>query len=407
MTKRNCNLKPPVKQGRPAITAERFIEKAKAVHGDRFQYTNVCYVNSTTKVEIECSIHKTFLQSPSAHLSGQGCPHCAKLITAKKVTTEQFIAKAEKVHGKGRYDYSNVVYNGNKVKVEIGCTSCGETFYQKPNAHVSAKMGCRTCKYKDATVTQDEFVRRSELAHGKGRYNYDKAVYTKSSLKVKIFCNNCNDYFLQVAGDHMAGKTCAQCYFADKRLTQAEFLERCYAKHGSMAFDYSKSVYYDSFKPVIIGCNNCGSDFEQSPTNHLSTFICCPSCVDDHKGFNRSAFELRCKANSGGNGKLYVIKACDNGTVFYKVGITSHNRIAVRFKGWKAMPYVYHVLYELSGNSSYIYNLEKQLHRLLRGNSYIPSISFGGHLTECFTTIKPIEQLLKKLSRTEQLQLIA
>ena len=405
MTKRNCNLKPSVKQGRPAITTERFIEKARAVHGCKFSYHNVCYVNNKTKVEIECSTHKTFLQSPSAHLSGQGCPHCAKLITAKKVTTEQFIAKAEKLHGKGRYDYSKVEYKGNKVKVEIGCTSCGETFYQKPNAHVSAKMGCRTCKYKDATVTQAEFVRRSELAHGKGRYNYDKAIYTKSSLKVKIFCNNCNDYFLQVAGKHMAGQSCVQCYFADKRLTQAEFLERCYAKHGVDRFDYSNAEYHDSHLEVDIKCNDCGTNFKQSPTNHLKSSGCA-ACSNETKGFDRRSFELRCKVNNNGNGRLYVIKACDNGNVFYKVGITSHNKLSVRFKGWKAMPYVYHVLHEVDGQPDFIYNLETQLHRLLSRYNYKPSIDFRG-VTECFTTIKPIEKLLKQLSSTEQLQLIA
>lgn len=405
MTKHNCNLKPSVKQGRPAITAEKFIEKARAVHGCKFSYPNVCYVNNKTKVEIECSTHKTFLQSPAAHLSGQGCPHCAKLITAKKATTEQFIAAAEKVHGKGRYDYSKVVYKGNKIKVEIGCNSCGETFYQKPNAHVSAKMGCRTCKYKDATVTQDEFVRRSELAHGKGRYNYDKAVYIKSSLKVKIFCNNCNDYFLQVAGDHMAGKTCAQCYFADKRLTQAEFLERCYAKHGFGRFDYSNADYHDSHLEVDIKCNDCGASFRQSPANHLRS-MGCAVCSSEAKGFDRGSFELRCKINNSGNGKLYVIKACDGGTVFYKVGITSHNKLSVRFKGWKAMPYIYQVLHEVDGRPDYIYNLEKRLHRLLSRYNYKPSIDFHG-VTECFTTIKPIEKLLKELSNTEQLQLLA
>lgn len=405
MTKRNCNLKPSVKQGRPAITAEKFIEKARAVHGYKFDYPNVCYINNKTKVEIECSTHKTFLQSPAAHLSGQGCPHCAKLITAKKVTTEQFIADAEKVHGKGRYDYSNVVYSGNKVKVEIGCNYCGEAFYQKPNAHVSAKMGCRTCKYKDATVTQAEFVRRSELVHGKGRYSYDKAVYVKGSLKVNIFCNRCNEYFLQAAGNHMAGQSCAQCYFADKRLTQAEFLERCYEKHGFGRFDYSNADYHDSHLEVDIKCNDCGTDFKQSPTNHLKS-AGCAICSSETKGFDRRSFELRCKVNNNGNGRLYVIKACDNGNVFYKVGITSHNKLSVRFKGWKAMPYIYQVLHEVDGQPDYIYNLEKQLHRLLSRCNYKPSLDFHGQ-TECFTTIKPIEQLLKKLSSTEQLQLIA
>ncbi len=407
MTKRNCNLKPVVKQGRKPNTQQSFIDRANLKHKGRYNYDRVVYINSHANVEIVCALHSMFLQSPTAHLRGQGCPECARLANPHRTTLKSFIEKAESIHGKGRYNYDNVVYKNTKTKVDITCNRCLTAFQVNPNAHTSSKSGCRVCKYADATVTQAEFVRRSELAHGKGRYNYDKAIYVKGCLKVKIFCNTCKDYFLQGAGDHMSGKTCAQCYFADKRLTQNEFLERCYVKHGSASFDYSKSVYYDSFKPVVIGCNTCGTEFKQTPTSHLASFICCPSCVDDYKGFNRGSFDLHCKVNNNGNGKLYVIKACDNGKVFFKVGITSHDRLAVRFKGWKAMPYVYHVLYEISGDSSYIYNLENQLQRILKGSSYIPSIGFGGHLTECFTTIKPIEQLLKKLSSTEQLQLIA
>ncbi len=324
-----------------------------------------------------------------------------------KLTTEQFIINANKVHGVGRYDYSQAVYQGNKVKVQIKCNECDNVFHMRPNNHIAGSAGCRVCRYVNATVTQAEFIHRSNNAHGTGLYGYDKAIYVKGCLSVSIFCKQCDMYFDQKARDHMNGIGCAQCYFADKRLTQDEFLDRCYKQHGKGAFDYTNVCYYDSHTPVNIGCNVCGYEFEQTPTRHLSTLICCPKCVDDRKGFNRSAFRERCSGNNNGVGKLYVIKACDNGTVFYKVGITSHSRLAVRFKGRGSMPYIYHIAYEIEGSADYIYDLETQFNRLLRGNHYQPSIVFNGSYTECFTTIKPIEQLLKKLSSTEQLQLIA
>lgn len=404
MTKRNCNLKPSVKQGRPAITAEKFIEKARAVHGCKFSYPNVCYVNNKTKVEIECSVHKTFLQSPAAHLSGQGCPHCAKLITAKKVTAEQFIADAEKVHGKGRYDYSKVEYKGNKVKVDLICNRCLTEFQIRPNNHISSKSGCRVCKYADATVTQAEFVRRSELAHGKGRYNYDKAIYVKGCLKVKIFCNTCNQYFTQAPTSHMAGAACCLCHLGGKRYTQEEFVEKCQKAHGCHAYDYSHTVYTRAVDDIEVYCNTCNQVFTRSASSH-SSGLGCSHCLADMKGCSRSKFAERCDFNSNGLARLYVIDCNGNGEQFYKVGITSH-KVGYRLRGKKNLPYSHKVLFEIKGHADYIYNLETVLHRLVKHHKYKPDLFFTGR-TECFTTIKPIEKLLKELSNTEQLQLLA
>ena len=54
-----------------------FIEKAKSIHKEKFDYSKVIYINTGTKVIIYCnSCKKEFLQTPRNHLSGQGCPKC-------------------------------------------------------------------------------------------------------------------------------------------------------------------------------------------------------------------------------------------------------------------------------------------------------------------------------------------
>ena len=60
------------------MDTEDFIWKAKKIHGNLFDYSNVNYINIRTKVDIVCSIHGNFLQLPSKHLAGQGCPFCAQ-----------------------------------------------------------------------------------------------------------------------------------------------------------------------------------------------------------------------------------------------------------------------------------------------------------------------------------------
>lgn len=57
-------------------TVQRFIEAAKKVHGDKYDYSRVNYKNSKEQVEIVCPQHGVFLQSPNMHLQGNGCPIC-------------------------------------------------------------------------------------------------------------------------------------------------------------------------------------------------------------------------------------------------------------------------------------------------------------------------------------------
>lgn len=57
-------------------TTSQFIAEAKAVHGDKYDYSRVEYVDTHTKVCIVCPKHGAFLQMPYSHLSGVGCPKC-------------------------------------------------------------------------------------------------------------------------------------------------------------------------------------------------------------------------------------------------------------------------------------------------------------------------------------------
>ena len=53
-----------------------FITKAKEIHGDKYDYSKVEYINCDTKVCIICLEHGEFWQTPSSHLDGKGCPIC-------------------------------------------------------------------------------------------------------------------------------------------------------------------------------------------------------------------------------------------------------------------------------------------------------------------------------------------
>ena len=124
---------------------KEFIAKAKAVHGDKYDYSKVNYVNSFTKVTIICPKHGEFEQTPNLHLKSQGCPNC---YGNKKMTIEEFIKRAKEVHG-DKYDYSKVKYVNALTKVTIICPIHGE-FEQTPAKHL---LGIRERKKFTGTST--------------------------------------------------------------------------------------------------------------------------------------------------------------------------------------------------------------------------------------------------------------
>lgn len=59
-------------------TTAQFVEDAKKVHGDKYDYSKVAYNNVMKKVCIICPNHGEFWQTPNSHLNGSGCPICKK-----------------------------------------------------------------------------------------------------------------------------------------------------------------------------------------------------------------------------------------------------------------------------------------------------------------------------------------
>ena len=134
----------PLCSGKARKTFEQFVEDARKVHGDKYEYNDSNYVNSRTKIGITCPEHGTFYQTPTNHLNGNGCPKC-KAEKSRQMfssTREKFIEKADEIHH-GRYDYSKVEYVNRNTPVIITCEKHGD-FAQTPANHLQGK-GCSKC----------------------------------------------------------------------------------------------------------------------------------------------------------------------------------------------------------------------------------------------------------------------
>ena len=195
------------------VTTEEFIEKARKVHGDKYDYSKVEYINSKTKVCIICPEHGEFWQTPNCHLSGRsGCYFCSKEKCAEnyRKKEEDFIKEARKIHG-DKYDYSKIKYVNNKTKVCIICPEHGE-FWQTPVSHLKG-CGCIKCGIESRilkqSLTKEEFEKRANIIH-KYRYDYSKVVYKNVDSKVKIICPIHGEFF-QTPYHHINGCGCPKC----------------------------------------------------------------------------------------------------------------------------------------------------------------------------------------------------
>jgi very-short-patch-repair endonuclease len=209
------------------LIREEFIEKAREVHGDKYDYSEVVYVDSRTKIRIICPIHGPFCQIPNNHLRGRGCLECSG---HRKSTTEEFIKKAREVHG-NKYDYSKVEYKNAFAKVCIVCLCLGhEPFWQTPNNHLRGRR-CPKCMEKRSTT--EEFIKRAREVYG-DQYDYSEVKYVNSYTKVRINCPEHGE-FCQTPDNHLKGRGCSQCN--QSKLEQAVQKK---LKDGGVRFTYNE-----------------------------------------------------------------------------------------------------------------------------------------------------------------------
>ena len=318
------------------VTTQDFIDRARAVHGNKYGYAFSVYLSTHTKTSIHCPEHGMFEQSPNNHLNGYGCPSCGFLTSIKSRTKKQshFINQAIVIHG-DKYDYSKVDYVNNKTKIIIICPEHG-MFEQSPNCHLSGN-GCPGCA--DTKHTNESFIAKTREVHG-DKYDYSLVNYISIMEKVSIRCPE-HGVFEQTPNGHLKGYGCPSCAGVKKH-TNESFIAKAREIHGDK-YDYSLVNYINIMEKVSIHCPEHGM-FEQTSNDHLSG-AGCPGCAKS--GFDRT------KA-----GFLYVLRS-DCGR-YMKIGITHDPKQRYSYLS-KATPFSFERIELVEGQGDLIANLEKEL----------------------------------------------
>lgn len=191
---RNCSLKEMGLKSRK--TTEQFIEEARKIHGDKYDYSKTEYILDREPVIIICHKHGEFAQMPTKHLQGHGCPKCS----GRNWNIEDFIKKAKEIHG-DKYDYSKVKFKEGQrsnQKICIICPKHGE-FWQDSRIHCSVGCGCPKCKQSHGEELISRILEKLNIKYEYQVRTEDEVLNKVYVLDFYIFYNN-KEYIIEYNG---------------------------------------------------------------------------------------------------------------------------------------------------------------------------------------------------------------
>ena len=241
----------PMCYGTKKYSNEEFIKKSKSIHGNKYDYSLVNYINSHKKVKIICYKHGVFEKEPVDHYK-EGCPKCKR-----RYSKDDFVKKSNKIHN-NKYDYSSSDYIDTETKINIICHEHG-IFKQKPSVH-SSGGGCQKCANKEHgkhnSLNKNIFIEKSNTKH-KNKYDYSLINYINGNTKVKIICKK-HGVFEQQASVHINGCGCPLCQISKGEEKVKLFLdtnEIIYKKeHRFKGCRYKQPLKFDFYLPDYNMC---------------------------------------------------------------------------------------------------------------------------------------------------------
>ncbi len=278
------------------LTQEKFLEKAKLVHGDRYDYSKVVYRGCNKEIiVIDKQTGKEKIVKPGHFLYIDN----RYVKKTNKEKADIFIKKSKEKFG-NKFDYSKVEYVDSKTPVTLISKEYGE-FTIDMYHHLRLKNGyCDKSKvYHRVRVSDckklstDYIIKRCQYIYG-DRYDYSKVEYKGGNSKtevVEIICPIHGSFFKKYENILKRDCGCPKCSkekakdkkkLSDIITNGKKFIERSKKKFGDR-FDYSEVKYVDVKTPITLICKKHLIKFNVTPNNHLNAvFGGCGKCYNEY-----------------------------------------------------------------------------------------------------------------------------
>jgi very-short-patch-repair endonuclease len=175
-----CGTGCPKCYGNEKSNTDEFIEKSNVIHNDKYDYSLVKYINNKSKVRIICNKHGEFEQTPSSHLSYNGCPKCGNKcglkenkwldllsISDRQVRIGRYIVDGYDTETNTIYEFNGDYWHGNpdKYKKDDINTSCKKSFGELYEKTLQKENKLKELGYNIISIWESNFI--------KNNYNYN------------------------------------------------------------------------------------------------------------------------------------------------------------------------------------------------------------------------------------------
>lgn len=274
---------PVKKTRRPKWNYQSFIEEARKVHGDKFDYSMIVpdqingYKSRVTLICRECKY--TWITNLDSHVRGADCPDCQGLA---KYTLERFLAKAKNVH-KDKYDYSAVTeahIKGKRSKIPVKCRKCNYEWTPEIANHINNETGCPDCS-GNVPWSYEKLIQRANEKYGDS-FDYsliDQTADYNSKTEIAVTCQECK-YIWRTPIDNFINKRnrCPDCnghahWDLDRLLLRTKEIYGDEYDYSLVAKDHIKTRR----SRIPVRCNQCKECWTPTIHDHLR-FEECPNC---------------------------------------------------------------------------------------------------------------------------------
>lgn len=198
---------------------EKWVKKAKSVHGDKYDYSKIQYKNSLTKIEIVCPIHGGFFMAPFNHLRGQDCPRCFGRNSKPEQEICDFIKKSDP--GTEIIQNSRKIIDPQELDIYIPSKNlaieyCGLYWHSQEKIgktyHRDKYLACKAKGITLATIFENEWLNKQEIVKSMLLSRLQLTPFKIGARKTEIKEISCADVKTFLMENHLMGSVSGKVY---------------------------------------------------------------------------------------------------------------------------------------------------------------------------------------------------
>jgi len=153
---------------RSRLTITQFIDRSSKIHNNFYTYDNSVYIDTHTKIEINCPVHGTFEQVPYDHMSGHGCPMCVSIISKDKIELQEWVSQFIDTKTNDRslispYEVDILIPSKNIAIEYNGLYWHSEQQGKDKNYHLNKYNLCKEKGYRLIQIWENEWLTKKDI----------------------------------------------------------------------------------------------------------------------------------------------------------------------------------------------------------------------------------------------------